>query len=87
MKRMFFFNDFYENFSTHHHATKHFSLIANFIDRPIFVNNNMFFEIAELLIDSFVFNYKAIFMSEVLSIYSTKEECDKVKNSLMSLEI
>lgn len=47
----------------------------------------MFFEIAELLIDSFVFNYKAIFMSEVLSIYSTKEECDKVKNSLMSLEI
>ncbi|EHR31817.1 hypothetical protein HMPREF9709_01806 [Helcococcus kunzii ATCC 51366] len=82
-----FFNDFYMNFSAHHHATKNFSLIVNLIGIPIFVNKHMFFDIVELLIDSFVFNYKAIFMTEALSIYSTNEQFDKVKNSLVSLRI
>lgn len=47
----------------------------------------MFVDIVELLIDSFVFNYKAILMTEVLSIYSTNEQLYKVKNSLVYLKI
>lgn len=84
-KDVLFFNDFYKNFSNHHHATKHFSLISTLICCPIFVNKNIFYDVAELLIDSFVFNYKVVFMSESLNIYSTKGERDKVKNSLIPL--
>lgn len=54
------------------------------IDIEIFINKRTYLELSELLLDNFTFNYKVIFTSREISIYTTKEEFDKIHNELIS---
>lgn len=79
-----FFNSIYNDFGEHFHSTKHFSLIKDLIDIEIFINKRTYLKLSGLLLDNFTFNYKVIFTSREISIYTTKEEFDKIHNELIS---
>lgn len=81
-----YFNNFYKYFSRHHHATKNFSLIDYIIDQKVSINSDNFPDIAELFIDNFVFNSKAIFITRMVSIYTGKTELNNIKSKLISLD-
>lgn len=80
-----YYNKIYNNFSSHYHSTKYFSLINYMIPCGYMVSSYEFDSEFEKRLDLFVFRYKAIYTTEFLFIYMDREAREKVINSLINI--
>ena len=85
-KDLYYYHRVYPGCGYHHHATKHFSLIEDMLGSRYAVGSYEFDDEFERKLELFIFKYKAIYTTECLSVYMTKEAKEKVIKSLVDIE-
>lgn len=80
-----YYNTFYSSYGYHHHATKHFSLLADLDVFNLMVRKHEFKCQVRYAIDLFVFRHKAIFTTDRLRSYTSGDDIEKIRKNLVNI--
>ena len=83
---LIYYNKVYRDCGYFHHATKHFSLIDEYVGFSYIIGEFYFDQEFEKALKLFIFEYRAIFADERISYYMYQEKIDKIINGLMDLK-
>ena len=81
-----YYYNMYSEFGYHHHATKHFSLLAYLNDFDLMADRYDFEYKVGDAIDLFVFRYKAVFTKDKLGLYTSSDIKDNQEKLGKSIE-